>query len=170
VFGHLGTNATVVPSAGLSLIFWPHTWNGRVGVGIEGRAGLDRYTKGALSSRTDVSAALSESVAAVSARARFGDGRLFLELAAGPSLHILGLSYSVVSAGSPMAGTVTRVDPAFEVAAFPEVSIGDRVRVGALIGSSLLPVHQRFIAAGETVLRIDAAAYDFGGRVSFVLD
>jgi hypothetical protein len=56
------------------------------------------------------------------------------------------------------------------VDAVGDVALGTRVRLGPLVGASLLLRTQRYSLLGDLVLRMPPVVLDLGGRVSLALD
>jgi hypothetical protein len=158
-----GTSATFAARAGIAGSWWPSRWGEHVGFGLGVLAGpnIDVLAPGFVGNFGDVDVGAD-------ARARLGGSSLSLEIGAGPSVHVTSLSGTGVA--SDRSTSVARVDPAIEVEAVADIALGARVRLGPLVGASLLLRTQRYSLEGDLVLRMPTAVFDLGGRVSLALD
>jgi hypothetical protein len=134
-----------------------------VGFGIDVLAGpnVDVLSPGFVGNFGDV-------VIGSTARARLGSNLLSVELGAGPSVHVTSLSGTGVASGR--SASVGRADPAIEVETLADIALGTRVRLGPLLGTSLLLRTQRYSLQSDLVLRMPPVLLELGGRVSLALD
>jgi hypothetical protein len=157
-----GTDSSVAPRAGLGVTWWPAAWLERLGVGLDGRAGTNLGV-----SSTQFVGGFSDTTIGISARARFG-GALSIEGAGGPALHISSFSGTATRTGR--STTFLRVNPALDAAVIPQLSFGNRARVGLWFGATVLLRSQRYSLDEELLLRVPTVSFDLGGRASFALD
>ncbi len=158
-----GTSSSVAPRAGLSVSYWPHAWNERLGFGMGVKAGLNQEVSSAA-----FAGSLSDTSLHLDVRGLWEHEPFVLEGAVGPSLHVTQLSGAVVGSGA--TSSVLRGDPALSVAFSPQISVGSRLRLGLSLGTSILLRTQRYSVGPDMVLRLPPVGFDIGGRASLALD
>jgi hypothetical protein len=143
--------------------WWPAPWREHFGFGADVRAGTSLDV-----SRPAFVGTFDETLVGLWARTRLGGGVLWIEIAAGSSLHVTSLSGT--SLASQRSASIGRADASLDLAAVPELALGARVRLGLLLGTSVLLRYQRYTLADDTILRMPLVGLDLGGRVSLALD
>jgi hypothetical protein len=168
--GPTGAAAAVEPRAAVGVSVWPTQFGGHAGLGadVEAGPGVSISPQGSPSTQV-FQGELREGSLAVTARLRSPVASwLALELAGGPAVVLASLDGEAVPAGTPLHAL--RLDPALDLGAIADVSLGPRVSLGAAATGSALLRFQRYALDGASLLDGPPVVVIFGLRLSLKID
>jgi hypothetical protein len=159
-----GAGAAVEARAALGASLWPGVFGDHAGLGLAIQAG-----PGVSVGTGSFQGELREGSVEVTARLRMRAGRwMAFELECGPALFLTSLDGQAVSDGTHLHAL--RLDPAMNLGAIADVSLGARVSLGALLEGSALFRFQRYSLDGARLLNGPAVLGLGGLRLSLEVD
>lgn len=159
-----GASAAVEPRAGAGLSVWPARFGEHAGLGVDLEAGAGvSVTSGAFQGE------LRGGSLAITARLRAPvPPWLALELEGGPAIVLASLDGQAVPGGASLHAL--RVDPAFDLGAMADVTLGPRVSVGLGATGSAFLRYQRYALDSAPFLEGPPVVVVFGLRLSVEVD